>query len=125
MLNPTLPEHRSGLEHDSASIEPDIVLMFLVHHGGITAHIVRHADPGEHFPASLLRHRCVRSHSGSYDSVSPRRHSRSPSRSRGKKKKSHKKRKYSSTSSPSSHRSSVFSFRERVRKWHKSKEETH
>ena len=55
---------------------------------------LRHADPGEHFPASLLRHRCVRSRSGSYDSVSPRLHSRSPSRSRGKKKKSHKKRKY-------------------------------
>ena len=55
---------------------------------------LRHADPGELFPASLLRHRCVRSRSRSYDSVSPRLHSRFPSRSRGKKKKSHKKRKY-------------------------------
>ena len=45
----------------------------------------------------MLRHRRVRSCSRSYDSVSPRRHSRSPSRSRGKKKKSHKKRKHSST----------------------------
>ena len=41
LLNRTLPEHRSELEHGSASIEPDIVLMFLVHHGGITAHIVQ------------------------------------------------------------------------------------
>ena len=41
LLNHTLPEHRSELEHGSASIEPDIVLMFLVHHGGITAHIVQ------------------------------------------------------------------------------------
>ena len=86
---------------------------------------LRHADPGEHFPPSLLRHRCVRSRSSSYDSVSPRLHSRFPSRSRGKKKKSHKKRKYSPTSSHSSHRSSFSSFRERERKWYKSKEETH
>ena len=41
LLNHTLPEHRSPLEHGSASIEPDIVLMFLVHHGRITAHIVQ------------------------------------------------------------------------------------
>ena len=129
LLNRTLPEHLSELEHGSASIEPDIVLMFLVltrrdnstHRAAIP---LRHADPGEHFPASLLRHRCVRSRSHSYDSVSPRRHSRYPFRSRGKKK-SHKKRKYSSTSGPSSHRSSFSFFRKRVRKWHKSKEETH
>ena len=38
--------------------------------------LLRHADPGELFPASLLRHRCVRSRSRSYDSVFPRRHSR-------------------------------------------------
>ena len=87
--------------------------------------LLRHADPGELFPALLLRHRCVRSRSRSYDSVFPRRHSRFLSRSRGKKKKSHKKRKYSSTSSPSSHRFSFSSFRERERKWYKSKEETH
>ena len=53
----------------------------------------------------------------SYDSVSPRRHSRSPSRSRGKKKKSHKKRKHSSTSSSSRRRSSSSS-RERSKHRH-------
>ena len=41
LLNRTLLELRSELEHGSTSLEPDIVLMFLVHHGGITAHIVR------------------------------------------------------------------------------------
>ena len=41
LLNRTLLERRSELEHGSASLEPDIVLMLLVHHGGITAHIVR------------------------------------------------------------------------------------
>ena len=85
--------------------------------------LLHHADPGEPFPASLLRHR-VRIRSRSYDSVFPRHHSRFLSRSR-EKKKSHKKRKFSSTSSPSSHRSSFSSFRERERKWYMSKEETH
>ena len=51
---------------------------------------LRHADPGEHSPGSMIRHRRSRSSSRCYDSVSPRCHSRSPSRSRGKKKKSHK-----------------------------------
>ena len=87
--------------------------------------LLRHTDPGELFPASLLRHRYFRSHVRSYDSVFPRRYSCFLSRSRGKKKKSHKKRKYSSTSSSSSHRSSFSTFRERERKWYKSKEETH
>ena len=41
LVNRTLLELRSELEHWSASLEPDIVLMLLVHHGGITAHIVR------------------------------------------------------------------------------------
>ena len=41
LLNRILLELRSELEHWSASLEPDIVLMLLVHHGGITAHIVR------------------------------------------------------------------------------------
>ena len=41
LLNRTLLELRSELEHWSASLEPDIVLMLLVHHGGITAHIVQ------------------------------------------------------------------------------------
>ena len=34
---------------------------------------LRHADPGEHSPASMIRHRPARSCSRSYDSVSPRR----------------------------------------------------
>ena len=74
---------------------------------------LRHADPGEHSPASMIRHRHARSRSRSYDYVSLRRHSRSPSRSRGKKKKSHKKRKHSSTSSSTSRRSSSSSSREK------------
>ena len=36
---------------------------------------LRHADPGEHSPASIIRHRPARSRSRSYDSVSPRRQS--------------------------------------------------
>ena len=96
-------------------IELDIVLMSLVFHGEIVSHIVNlshhHTDPGELAPASMIRHRRSRSRSSSYDSVSPRRHSRSPSRSRGKKK-SHKKRKLFSTSSSSSRRSSSSSSRE-------------
>ena len=81
---------------------------------------LRHPDPGEHSPGSMIRHRPARSRSRSYDSDSSRRHSRSPSRSRGKKK-SLKKRKHSSTSSSSSCRSSSSSSTERERKWHKSK----
>ena len=68
---------------------------------------LRHTDPGELSPASMIRHRRSRSRSSSYDSVSPRRHSRFPSHSRGKKK-SHKKRKFFSTSSSSSIRGSFF-----------------
>ena len=45
---------------------------------------LQHADPGEHSPASMIRHRPARSRSRSYDSVSPSRHSRFTSRSRGK-----------------------------------------
>ena len=40
LLNRTLLELRSELKHWSASLEPDIVLMLLVNHGRITAHIV-------------------------------------------------------------------------------------
>ena len=128
LLNRILLEFRSELEHLSASLEPDINLMLLVHHGGITAHIVRlfsfvTLTQVNLFPASLLRHR-VRIRSRSYDSVIPRHHSRFLYNSR-KKKKSQKKRKFSSTSSPSSHRFSFSSFRERERKWYMSKEETH
>ena len=67
---------------------------------------LRHSDPGEHSPASMIRHR---------------RFSRFPSRSRGKKKKSHEKRKHSSTSSSFSRRSFSYFSRERERKRHKSK----
>ena len=52
---------------------------------------LQHSDPGEHSPFSMIRHRPARSRSRSYDSVSPRRHSRLTSRSRGKKKKKHSK----------------------------------
>ena len=52
---------------------------------------LQHADPGEHSPASMIRHRPARSRSRSNDSVSPRRHSRLTSRLRGKKKKKHSK----------------------------------
>ena len=84
---------------------------------------LQHADPGEHSPASMIRHRPARSRSRSYDSVSSRHRSRSTSRSRGKKKKSHKRRKPSTSSSSSSCRSasSSSSESERERKWHKSK----
>ena len=84
---------------------------------------LQHAEPGEHFPASMIRHRPARSRSRSYDSVSPRRRSHSTSRLRGKKKKSHKKWKHSSTSSSSSCRSSSSSSSEseRERKRHKFK----
>ena len=77
---------------------------------------LRHADPGELSPASMIRHCRSRNCSRSYDSVYQRCHSRSPFRSRGKKKKSHKKRRHSSTSSSSSRRSSSSSSRERERK---------
>ena len=83
---------------------------------------LQHADPGEHSPASMIRHRPARSRSCSYNSVSQGRHSCSTSRSRGMKK-SHKKRKHASTSSSSSccSSSSSSSESERERKRHKSK----
>ena len=129
LLNRTLLELRSELEHGSASLEPDIILMFLVHHGGITAHIV------QLFPFDMLtqvnnfRLRCsgivaleavlaLTTLSLQDFIVVP------PSRSRGKMKKSHR-RGNTSTSSPSYHHSSFSSFRERERKWYKFKEETH
>ena len=85
---------------------------------------LRHTDPGELSPASMIRHRCSRSRSSSYDSVSSRRRSRSSSRSRGKRKKSHKKRKHS-TSSSSSRRSSSDNSRERKRHKSKKKKKKH
>ena len=66
---------------------------------------LQNADPGEHSPASMVRHRPARSSSRSYDSVSPRRHSLLTSRSRGKKKKKHSK----------SHSSSVIRVRRSTR----------
>ena len=90
---------------------------------------LRQADPGEHSPASMIRHRPARNRSRSYASVSPRRHSRSTSCSRGKKKKSYKKRKHSSTSSSSLRRSSSSSSseseRERKRRKSKKKKKKH
>ena len=126
LLNRTLQEHRSELEHGSALNRTrhcsDVSRKdSSTHRAAIPLH---HADLGEHSPASLVRHRRVRSRSCSYDSVSLRRHSRTPSRSRGKKK-SHKKRKYSSTSSSSYNRSSPSSSRERARNRHKSKKKKH
>ena len=126
LLNRTLQEHRSELEHGSASnrtrhrsdVSRSSRRDSSTHRAAIP---LRHADPSEHSTASFLRHRPVRSCSRSYDSVFSRHHSRSSSRSRGKKKKLHKKRKYSSTSSPSYRCSSSSSSRERARKWHKSK----
>ena len=58
LLNRTLQEYRSELEHGSASIEPDIVLMFLVHHGGIAAHIVQLFPSGMLTQVNTLRLRC-------------------------------------------------------------------
>ena len=52
---------------------------------------LQHADPGEHSPASMIRHHPARNRSRSYDSVSPRRHSCLIPRSRVKKKKKHSK----------------------------------
>ena len=105
--------------------EPDITLMSLVNYGEIVTHIVIlfFSDTLTQVNSLQLRrfrHGHAGSHSCSYDSVSPRRHSRSPSRSRGKQK-SHKKRKHYSTSSSSSRRSSSSSSRERIGKRHKFK----
>ena len=117
LLNRTLLELRSELEHGSASLEQDIVLMFLVHHGGITAHIM------QLFPFDMLT-----------QVNTFRLHSRSPSRSgfivvpplvQEGRRRSQIRRGNTSTSSPSYHHSSFSSFRERERKWYKSKEETH
>ena len=73
--------------------EPDITLMFLFLYGEIVTHIVILFSSDTLTQVNSLQLQCFRqagSRSHSYDSVSPRRHSRSPSRLRGKKK-SHKK----------------------------------
>ena len=83
LLNRMLQEHRLELEYGSASNRTrhrsrSSRKDSSTHRAAIS---LRHADPGELSPASMLRHRRVRSCSRSYDSVSPRRHSCSPSRS--------------------------------------------
>ena len=120
LINRTLQQHRLELEYRSAADRSRHRSRSSRKDSGTHRATIplRHADPGEHSPAEMLRHRRVRSCSRSYDSVSPRRHSRSPSRSRGKKKKSHKKRKHSSTSSSSRRRSSFSSSRERSKHRH-------
>ena len=79
LINRTLQQHRLDLEywsaadrsrHRSCSSRKDSG----THRATIA---LRHADPGELSPAEMLRHRRVRSRSHSYDSVAPRRHSRS------------------------------------------------
>ena len=117
------------LEHGSASLEPDIVLVFLVHHGGITAHIV------QLFPFDMLTQvNSFQLHcSGIVVSETVLALTTlslrdflvvSPLFQEGRRR-SHIRRGNTSTSSPSYHHSSFSSFRERERKWYKSKEETH
>ena len=96
LLNCSLQEHRSELEHGLASNRTrhrsDVSRSSWRNSSTHRATIpLRHADPSEHSTASVLRHRCVRSRSHSYDSVFLRRHSRASSRSRGKKKKLHRR----------------------------------
>ena len=128
LLNRTLLELRSELEHGSASLEPDIALMFLVHHGGITAHMV------QLFPFDMLTQvntfRLRGSGIGVSEAVLALRTLSlrdfivvPPLVQEGRR--SYIRRGNSSTSRPSYHRSSFSSFRERERKWYKSKEETH
>ena len=96
LLNCTLQEHRSELEHGSASNRTrhrsDVSRSSRRNSSTHRATIpLQHADPSEHSTASVLRHCRVRSRSRSYDSVFLRRHSRSSSCSRGKKKKLHRR----------------------------------
>ena len=129
LLNRTLLQLRSELEHGSASLEPDIVLMLLVHDGGITAHIV------QLFPFNMLtqvntfRLRCsgivVSGAVLGLKTLSLRDFIVVPPLVQEGRRRSHIRRGNTYTSSPSYHRSSFSSFRERERKWYKSKEETH
>ena len=91
LLNCSLQEHRSELEHGLTSNRTrhgsDVSRSSWRNSSTHRATIpLRHADPSEHSTASVLMHRRVRSRSHSYDSVFLRRHSRASSRSRGKKK---------------------------------------
>ena len=129
LLNHTLLELRSELEHRSASLEPDNVLMFLVHHGGITAHIV------QLFPFDMLTQVNAFRLRGSgilvsgavlaLTTLSFRDFIVVPPLVQEGRRRSHIRKGNTSTSSPSYHHSSFSSFRERERKWYKSKEETH
>ena len=72
----------TGQTKSMGQSEPDIILMSLVLHGEIVTHVV----------ILFLSNTLTQvSRSRSYDSVSPRRHSRLTSPSRGKKKKKHSK----------------------------------
>ena len=91
LLNCSLQEHRSELEHGLASNRTrhrsDVSRSSWRNSSTHRATIpLRHANPSEHSTASVLRHCRVRSRSHSYDSVFLRRHSRASSPSRGKKK---------------------------------------
>ena len=122
-----LSELRSAIEHWSAFLETDIIMMLLVHHGGITAHIVQLFSFVTLTQVNLFGLRCSGIVSGfvlllttlSFRDIIVVSSLAQESR------RSHKKRKFSSTSSPSSHPFSFSSFRERERKWYMSKEETH
>ena len=81
----------TGQTKSMGQSDPDIIPMSLVfsRRNSNTRHntiSLQHTDPGEHSPALMIRHRPARSCSRSYYSVSPRRHGRLTSRSRGKKK---------------------------------------
>ena len=129
LLNHALIELRSELEPGSASLEPDIILMFLVHHGEIVAHIV------QLFPFDMLtqvntfRLRVsgiiVSEAVLALTTLSLWDFIVVPPLVQEVRRRSYIRRGNTSTSRPSYHRPSFSSFRERERKWYKSKEETH
>ena len=129
LFNRTLLELLSELELGSASLEPDVVLMLLVHHGGITAHIVRLFSFLTLTQVKSFRLRCsgivVSGAFLALTTLSFRDVIVVSSLVQEGRRRSHIRRGNTSTSSPSSHRSSFSSLRERERKWYKSKEETH
>ena len=79
LLNCNLQEHRSELEHGSASnrtrhrsdVSRSSRRNSSTHHATIP---LRHADPSEHSTASVLRHLRVRNRSRTYDFFLPRDH---------------------------------------------------
>ena len=76
----TLMEHGSDRTRHRSDVSRSSRRDSIAHRQSIS---LRHTDPGELSPASMIRHRRSRSCSSSYDSVSLRRHSRSPSLSSG------------------------------------------